>query len=120
MKDIYNKLKKINYSPFSIFQIQLERIIIKRTILVPIAQSFLRKGKNVSLLFLMSMSIQNAEKTINILATSASGFSKIESQKCPCNKWTVARVDPQEGQGTPVTFLKIQSLGLLGWTIVLE
>ena len=36
----------------------------------------------------------------------ASGFISIEDKTLPCNNAYVALVDPQEGQGIPVIFLK--------------
>lgn len=65
--------------------------------------------KNVSFLVIISVTIQKGIIAIAKVIIIPKGFINSDSTISPLSNKTTARVEPQEGQGTPVTFLIIQN-----------
>lgn len=65
---------------------------------------------NESVFFATSIIIQKNEITIKLFVKSANGLINIDSPKFPCISCKVALVEPQAGQGIPVTCLNTQKL----------
>jgi hypothetical protein len=78
------------------------------TIIILRSHFVFKNGKNVSSFLIISLIIHPAEIRINKFVMIPKGFNKKESIIFPCNNSKVALVDPHEGQGRPVMFLKIQ------------
>jgi hypothetical protein len=71
---------------------------------------FLYQLKNVSFLSAMSVTTHAGIATMITATTIPKGFSNSESISFPLSIIKIARVVPQDGQGTVVTFLMMQKL----------